>query len=111
MIRHSNYKDITYKHYDNVFMSTEKYPDYEELNPEYEKFQFISSNNDSIAIDIAESLAYQLGYAANYLDGGTLYPEDYEAYLQAINSLVGEVWPEKVNEAHERGLEEGYWDT
>ena len=107
MIRHSNYKDITYKHYNDVFMSTERYPDFEELNPEFEKFQF----NDFLAIDIAKSLAYQFGYATNYLDGGTLSPEDYEAYLQAINSLVGEVWPKEVNEAYDRGLEEGYWDT
>lgn len=111
MIRHSNYKETTYKHYNNVFIKTEKYPDFEELNPEFEKFQFINKNDNSLAIDIAKSLAYQFGYAANYLDGETLSTEGYEAYMRDINSLVGEVWPKEVNEAYDRGLEEGYWDT
>ena len=114
MIRHKNYKDITYKHYDNVFMSTEKYPDFEELNPEFEKFEISPILQDldfNYAEEIASSLAFQLGYETCYLDGGNLSNEEYEKAKNDISSIVGENWPESVEEAYSRGCAQGCWDT
>lgn len=114
MVRHNNYKEIAYKHYNNVFIKTEKYPDFEELNPEFEKFKISSVLQDldfNYAEEIASSLAFQLGYETCYLDGESLSNEEYEKAKKDISSIVGENWPEGVKEAYSRGCAQGCWDT
>lgn len=57
----------------------------------------------------AESMAWNLGYSANYCDG--MGGDDYDSYKKEIDKLVGKEWPESVKSAYKDGASQGYWDT
>ena len=77
-------------------------------SPEFNK-QFDLMQAQVNKLRQAESLAYGLGYSANYCDG--MGGEEYDTCVKEINDLVGAPWPDSVKEAYREGANEGYWDT
>lgn len=77
----------------------------EEFNKQFDLMQ-----KETNKIRKAESLAFSLGYEANYCDGMPSN-EEYIFRHRKITKLVGHPWPDSVQEAYNRGANEGYLDT